>query len=107
MTTSTWRETNWLGEVARRAQRDFPGEQPWAGQYRRRALEMASLRRLLPERPAGAILELGCGNGYGTALLADRGARLVATDLARPNRVTHSIGLARAKRLLTGLGLPH
>jgi len=42
------------------------------------------LLALLPENPAQAILDLGCGTGTLTAQLAARGSRVIGVDSARP-----------------------
>src|SRR6185369_11802148 len=74
--------------------------------YRRRAAEyegvyakperqadLARLREILPQRLAGRrILEVACGTGYWTALVARTAGAVVATDAAR-----EPLDLARAK----------
>ena len=42
------------------------------------------LLAFLPENPAQAILDLGCGTGTLTAQLAARGSRVIGVDSARP-----------------------
>ena len=42
------------------------------------------LLTFLPENPAQAILDLGCGTGTLTAQLAARGSRVIGVDSARP-----------------------
>jgi 2-polyprenyl-3-methyl-5-hydroxy-6-metoxy-1,4-benzoquinol methylase len=74
--------------------------------YRRRAAEyeaiyakperqrdLAYLRRAIPERLRGAqVLEIACGTGYWTELVAPVAARVVATDVAE-----EPMQIARAK----------
>ncbi len=79
--------------------------QPWPRYYHFRAGEMevaAALCRL----PRGeTMLELGCGNAFHSYLLAGRFQRVIATDLAKPDPGTHTIGLDRARRLGEILGV--
>src|SRR5688572_27929581 len=77
------------------------------GYYRRRALEyeaiyakperqadLAALRTLIPERLRGAhVLEVACGTGYWTQLIADTAASVLGTDLAE-----EPLRIAQAKR---------
>ena len=79
--------------------------------YRRRAAEyeaiyakperqadLARLRELIPARLAGArALEVACGTGYWTALLAQSAASVVATDLAG-----ETLAIAHSKPLPAG-----
>ena len=47
--------------------------------------------------PAGRVLDLGCGSGYGAAALAARGARVVALDRVPPDAASRR-GTARFVR---------
>lgn len=51
------------------------------------------------------ILEIGCGNAVGSALLSRRARLLVATDLPRAAVATHSVGMALPRDLLNTLGV--
>ena len=55
--------------------------------------------------PVERILEIGCGNAVGSALLSDRARLVVATDLPKVDVATHSIGMAAPRRLLDWLGV--
>jgi 2-polyprenyl-3-methyl-5-hydroxy-6-metoxy-1,4-benzoquinol methylase len=68
----------------------------WAATYdqdanRTRDLDQQVTRRLLPERHFARVLELGCGTGKNTAMLADIGAQVVAMDLVVGNLVLEHI----------------
>jgi SAM-dependent methyltransferase len=96
---------DYMLRITTAAVRDLSHTQPWPYQFRRRSLEVRSLCRLCNLSEGRRILELGCGNAFGTALLAENRELAVATDLARADRRTHSIGLCKARALLDGLGL--
>jgi len=55
--------------------------------------------------PAGRMLEVGCGGGLLTALLAREGKGAVGMDMAAPNHTTHSRGMEAPVRLREALGL--
>lgn len=86
-----------------KAIRALADTQPWPDQFRRRALEVRALSRLGDFSSALRVLELGCGNAIGSALLSPGRGLMFATDLERPDLRTHSIGLAKARALLQGL----
>ena len=55
--------------------------------------------------PPGRSLEVGCGGGLLTALLAREGKGAVGMDMAAPDDTTHSRGMATPVRLREALGL--
>jgi len=57
---------------------DIPEENYW---FRRHE---AAYRALLPYCAGATVLEAGCGEGYGAALIAERAARVVALDYDEP-----------------------
>ncbi|MDP3936546.1 MAG: class I SAM-dependent methyltransferase [Deltaproteobacteria bacterium] len=57
--------------------------------------------------PAGSTLEVGCGGGFLTALLAREGKLAVGIDMAAPDDLTHSRGLEAPGRLARTLRAPN
>jgi len=49
-------------------------------------------------------LEVGCGSGFNTALLAGLGSSIVATDLPYYDAATHSLGIKVARNTVARLG---
>jgi len=96
---------DYIRAVTKRALQQLRHTQPWPLQFRRRSLEVRSLCRLHDFSSGQRVLELGCGNAFGSALLSQGREQIVATDLADENVATHSIGLSKARALLDGLGL--
>ncbi len=56
--------------------------------------------------PPGRSLEVGCGGGLLTALLAREGKGGVGVDMAAPDDMTHSRGMDAPMRLHEALGVP-
>lgn len=96
---------DFIGAVTACAVSTLGHTQPWPNQFRRRSLEVRSLCRLHDFSAASRVLELGCGNALGSALLSEGRKLMVATDLERPDLRSHSIGLGKARSLLAGLGI--
>src|SRR4051794_15468864 len=80
-----------------------PETEPWPGQLRRRRIELGLVEPCLPSERVERILEIGCGNAIGSALLKDRARLLVATDLPKVDVTTHSIGMSVPRQLLQTL----
>jgi SAM-dependent methyltransferase len=57
--------------------------------------------------PAGRSLEVGCGDGLLTALLAREGKGAVGVEMAVPDDLTCSLGMDAPTRLREALGWPH
>lgn len=96
-----------IGSMTAQARRALAHAQPWPHQFRRRSLEMRALCGLQDFRWCRRVLELGCGNAFGSALLSAGRELMVATDLASPDVQSHSIGLGKARELVSGLGLKY
>jgi SAM-dependent methyltransferase len=85
---------------------DQPELETWANHLDLRELEMGEICAVAGLGTSlGDVLEIGCGNAYGSAFLATGATRVVATDLPSISTVTHSIGLERAVRLLDATAL--
>jgi len=84
-----------------------PELQPWRHHLGVRMREMEVIAGRLDAPSYGSLLEVGCGNGFGSAYLADRMERVVATDLPKAQGAAHSVGLGRARRLLALTGADH
>jgi ubiquinone/menaquinone biosynthesis C-methylase UbiE len=95
-----------LGERARKGLEDLhdaahlwrlvEGDRPALAYFRRRKVEAALLLGDFPQR--GAILEVGCGTGDYSLLLARTGYRMTGVDLS-----SKSIEAARAKASILGV----
>src|SRR5438067_5455374 len=79
--------------------------QPWPGQLRLRRTEFRLLNAEITIPRVERILEVGCGNAVGSALLSRRARLLVATDLPKADMLTHSVGMAAPRQLLDTLGV--
>jgi len=86
-----------IEELKNRAIERAPDFEPWGYYYRLRAAEMKVLFSLHDIGKPGRILEIGCGNGFASAVFSGLAAEIVATDLSSPDRFTHSIGISRTK----------
>lgn len=96
----------WAGQLRARLA-GHPDLAPWDHHLELRHLEMSIIDEIAGIPPVDTILEVGCGNGFGSAYLADRARLLVASDLPGQSADTHSIGLERTVRLFEQLGANH
>lgn len=71
----------------------------WPSYFQRRALEMQSYIDLMPETKELSVLELGCGIGYQSAMLASISKSVVATDLPNESVADHAPGMDAAAKL--------
>jgi ubiquinone/menaquinone biosynthesis C-methylase UbiE len=84
-----------------------PELQPWDDHVALRAIELDEVRAAVSGRRLGRLLEVGTGNGFGSAYVADLADMLIATDLPRIDVATHSIGLALTQDLLSTTQVTH
>ena len=79
--------------------------QTWPGHFLFKRVETEILLAQTAIPQDATVLELGCGNGFQSLLLASRCRHVVATDLFAPNPHTHSVGLDKAESLLKHCGV--
>lgn len=79
--------------------------QPWKDYYRLRAKELEILFSVYRLKKVDRVLEIGCGNGFISAILSRFANEVIATDLSKLNIKTHSIGIFKAKALIQRLNI--
>jgi SAM-dependent methyltransferase len=79
--------------------------EPWDGYYLTRIVELEIISDLLDLKEWHTVLEIGCGNGFYSALLSPHVKRVYGGDLETPNANTHTMGIAKAKGLLKKLNI--
>jgi SAM-dependent methyltransferase len=95
----------WINEILERSQGLACGLQPWDEYFRLRAAEMDGLFSIYDMKRAGNILEIGCGNGFVSAILSGFADEVVATDLSEFDTKTHSLGISKAEELFKKLDI--
>lgn len=71
----------------------------WPSYFHRRSLEMQSYVELIPATKDLSVLELGCGIGYQSAMLASISKSVIATDLPDESVADHTPGMDAAAKL--------
>lgn len=90
--------TAWARELeSRLSARDDLGT--WQGHAALRHREMSTIDEIAGFAKVQTIVEVGCGNGFGSAYLADRADLVAACDLPGVSVRDHAIGLQAATRL--------
>src|SRR3989338_7475870 len=79
--------------------------QTWPGHFLFKRVETELLLHRVNIPRDGVGLELGCGNGFQSMLLASRCRQLVSTDLLEEDSHTHTVGLEKARILLERCGV--
>lgn len=87
------------------ARRELKQDELWPGYFEYRYEEFRGYLKKFPKKHFSDVLEIGCGIGYQSALLACIADRVVATDYETPCHETHSPGLERTRNLLSRLGV--
>jgi ubiquinone/menaquinone biosynthesis C-methylase UbiE len=71
----------------------------WPSYFHRRYLEFISYLELFPDKRPERVLELGCGIGYQSAMLAQVADKVIATDLPDEDLQSHAPGMLQAQLL--------
>src|SRR3989338_3912296 len=75
--------------------------QLWPGQFLMRKIETEIISNLFEFDTKKIGLEIGCGIGFQSSLIASRSKMIIATDLFSPNRSSHTIGMNKTKEFLS------
>jgi ubiquinone/menaquinone biosynthesis C-methylase UbiE len=94
-----------IEDMLRDAEKSAADLQPWGCYYRLRAAEMRALEPLFSKGKVGRILEIGCGNGFVSALLSRFGDIVVSSDLMNSDLRTHTPGISKASDLFARMGV--
>ena len=79
--------------------------QPWPYHFKLRAQELKLSFDFLNIDKVESMLEIGCGNAFGSVLFSDKANKIAATDLPDYNLATNTIGLNYADRLIQSLNI--
>ncbi len=94
-------ETEKLYRIASKELKDMEN---FSGHFLYKKVEMLNIfNEIMPKRD-GVFLEIGCGNGFQSALLSCFAKKLVASDLYYFDPKTHTMGMALARGLNRHLG---
>ena len=80
--------------------------QTWPGHFLVKKIETEIILKYFNQKKIkkGLGLEIGCGNAFQSALIASFANKFVATDLFTNDDSTHTVGMAKAKKLIDILG---
>lgn len=84
-----------IENILREAESSAACLQPWDSYYRLRAAEMKALTSVFRIGKVDRILEIGCGNGFISAILSKFSNMTVSSDLMKDNVATHSPGMSK------------
>ena len=78
--------------------------QTWPGHFLVKKIETEIILKYFNQKKIkkGLGLEIGCGNAFQSALIASFANKFVATDLFTNDDSTHTVGMAKAKKLVQG-----
>lgn len=92
-------------KICRIALLDAPEYQPWAGYYLTRIIESEIIYELFGLKEDFTLLEIGCGNGFYSALFSPHVKKIYSGDLEFPCASTHTMGITKARSLLDKLDI--
>lgn len=81
------------------ASKELKDKENFPGHYLYKKIEIENILKKVTIKENSVSLEIGCGNGFQSALLGCFSKRLIATDLYYFDPATHTVGMARAKDL--------
>jgi ubiquinone/menaquinone biosynthesis C-methylase UbiE len=94
------------GRLVDKANRTAGHLEPWPDYFAAKANELSTIGRFGSwKRNNSSILEIGCGNGFTSALLSEDADMVVALDLPGKDPESHSIGIAAAGELIKKLSI--
>ena len=82
-----------------------PDFEIWPGYYKRRYQEFLNYYKVFPHNKFDSILEVGCGIGYQSALMACIGGEVTASDVDKKDNIKHSRGLELANGFISSLDI--
>ncbi len=86
-------------KLYRIASRELEDRENFSGHFLYKKIELMNiLNEVVPKRN-GVFLEIGCGNGFQSALLSCFAGKLIASDLYHFDPKTHTMGMVLAKGL--------
>ncbi|MBM3253426.1 MAG: class I SAM-dependent methyltransferase [Candidatus Omnitrophica bacterium] len=88
-----------IERLYRIASKELKDKENFPAHFLYKKIEMENIFKKVIPKTGGICLEIGCGNGFQSALLSCFAKRLVATDLYHFDQKTHTMGMALAKDL--------
>ncbi len=92
-------------KIGREILTEFRDIETWPGHFLAKETESDIVFGKIPLPESGRGLEIGCGNGFQSALLSYNLRELVSTDLYEINPATHTVGMQKAHMLLKTLNI--
>ncbi len=92
-------------QICDNANRDCNDLQRFPGYFWFKKFEALLVADKMDLRRKESLLEIGCGTGFQSALLASCCSRIISTDLLNFSKVTHTIGINSAREMTSRLGI--
>ena len=96
--------TQCMSDIYAKATSDIADLEIWPGYYKLRYEEFSRFMPLFPCKEFDQALEIGCGIGYQSALLACLSNKVMATDVDFGQMKKHSRGINLAREFIVRLG---